>query len=229
VYPFLGADNVEKASFGLPLCDTGDDVTCSQLITNQLEKTVGRSHIQTITQVDRDSLHPKTYVNDVIIDFWMLWLSRNSLHNKSCEYFFTSQFYTKLIEGKGGLSNVSGWVTRRKDFNIFETSIIYFPIVLEKRWSLCVDFSPAKVVELNNVGTLYGTNEVPVIIHLVSLKLHQSTVIAVNNRMFLSYVWQILNPGSVFKFTKTNYPVICPEGMSFYFFFSLHSYNNACS
>jgi hypothetical protein len=31
VYPFLGADNVEKASFGLPLCDTGDDVTCSHL------------------------------------------------------------------------------------------------------------------------------------------------------------------------------------------------------
>jgi len=75
VYPFLGADNVEKASIGLPLCDTGDDVTCSQVITNQLEKTVGRNHIQTITQVDHDSLHPKSYVNDVHIDFWMLWMS----------------------------------------------------------------------------------------------------------------------------------------------------------
>jgi hypothetical protein len=75
VYPFLGADNVEKASFGLPLCDTGDDVTCSQIITNQLEKTIGRNHIQTITQVDHDSLHPKSYVNDVHIDFWMLWMS----------------------------------------------------------------------------------------------------------------------------------------------------------
>jgi Ulp1 family protease len=135
-------------------------------ITNQLEKTVGRNHIQTITQVDHDSLHPKTYVNDVIIDFWMLWLSCNSLRNKSCEYFFTSRFYIKLIKGKGGLTHVSGWVTRRKDFHIFEKSIIYFPIVLEKHWSLCVAFSPAKVVELNNIGTLYGTNKVPVIIHL---------------------------------------------------------------
>jgi len=71
VYPFLGADNVEKASFGLPLFDTGDDVTCSQIITNQVEKTVGRNHIQTITQVDHDSLHPKTYINDVIIDFFV--------------------------------------------------------------------------------------------------------------------------------------------------------------
>ncbi len=43
VYPFVGAFNVKKASFGLPLCDTGDDCTCSQVITNQLEKTVGQN------------------------------------------------------------------------------------------------------------------------------------------------------------------------------------------
>jgi hypothetical protein len=30
IFPFLGGDNVEKASVGLPLCDTGDDFTCSQ-------------------------------------------------------------------------------------------------------------------------------------------------------------------------------------------------------
>jgi len=77
----------------------------------------------------------------------MLWLSRNTLRNESCEYFFTPQFYTKLIKGKGGLSHVSGWVTCRKDFNIFEKSIIYFLIVLEKHWSLFVAFSPAKVLE----------------------------------------------------------------------------------
>jgi len=104
-------------------------------------------YLQTITQVDHDFLHPKSYVNDVIIDFWMLWLSRNTLRNESCEYFFAPQFYTKLIKGKGGLSHVSGWVTCRKDFNIFEKSIIYFLIVLEKHWSLFVAFSPAKVLE----------------------------------------------------------------------------------
>jgi len=220
VYPFLGADNVEKASFGLPLCDTGDDVTCSQVITNQLEKTVGRNHIQTITQVDRDSLHPKSYVNDVIIDFWMLWLSRNTLRNESSEYFFTSQFYNKLIEAKGGLNHVSGWVTRRKDFNIFEKSIIYFPIVLEKHWSLFVAFKPAKVLEQNSSATSAGPKEVPLLMHLDSLQLHKSAVIAENIRMFFSYVWQIINPGSDFKFSKSNYPVICPQGMSsLYFFF----------
>jgi hypothetical protein len=34
VYPFLGVDNVGKASAGLPLCNTGDSVTCSQLISS---------------------------------------------------------------------------------------------------------------------------------------------------------------------------------------------------
>jgi len=55
---------------GLPLCDTGDDFTCSQLIINQLDKSVGRNHLQTITQFDRDSLKEATYVKDVLIDFW---------------------------------------------------------------------------------------------------------------------------------------------------------------
>jgi Ulp1 family protease len=78
---------LKKAAVGLPLCDTGDDFTCSQLITNQLDKSVGRNHLQTITQFDRDSLKDATYINDVIIDFWLLWLSRNSSHD-SLEYFF---------------------------------------------------------------------------------------------------------------------------------------------
>jgi hypothetical protein len=72
VFLFLGGDNVEKASVGLPLCDTGDDFTCSQLITNQLDKSVGRNHLQSITQFDCDSLKEATYVNDVIVDFWLL-------------------------------------------------------------------------------------------------------------------------------------------------------------
>jgi Ulp1 family protease len=88
------------------------------------------------------------------------------------------------MEGKGGLHHVSGWVMRRNNLNIFDKSIIYFPIALDNHWSLCVAFSPAKVVGLDSSGTSYGTNEVPVIIHLDSLQLHQSAVIAENIGMF---------------------------------------------
>ncbi len=119
------------------------------------------------------------------------------------------------------MNHVSGWVTRRKDFNIFEKLNIYFPTVLEKHWSLFMAFSPAKVLELNSSGTSSGTKEVPVLMHHDSLQLHQSSVIAENIRMFFSYAWQIINPGSDFKFAKSNFPVICPEGMSFFYLFSL--------
>jgi hypothetical protein len=55
------------------------------------------------------------------------------------------------------------------------------------------------------------TDEVPVILHLDSLKLQNSSVIAENLRMFFSYQWQRQFFDS-FKFTKINYPVICPKG-----------------
>ncbi len=48
VYPFLGADNVEKASSELTLGDTGDSFNTSHLISNQLEKSVEGNHIQMI-------------------------------------------------------------------------------------------------------------------------------------------------------------------------------------
>jgi hypothetical protein len=48
VYPFLGADKIEKDSVGLPLCNTCDNFTCSQFISHQQEKSVRRNHIQTI-------------------------------------------------------------------------------------------------------------------------------------------------------------------------------------
>jgi hypothetical protein len=88
---------------GLPLCNTGEDFTCSQLITHQLDKSVGRNHLQTITQFDRDSLKEATYVNDVIIDFWLLLLSRNSSCD-SLEYFF----YVTLLYNIGSVPCRSG-------------------------------------------------------------------------------------------------------------------------
>jgi Ulp1 family protease len=131
VFPFLGADNIVKATIGHPLCNTGDDFTCSQLISYQLEKSVGRNSIQTLTEFDCDTLKEKNFLNDIIIDFWMLWLSHNCRQGKSSEHFFTSHFYTKLIEESGGMESISTWVLRRTNFCLFEKHISYFPIVFE--------------------------------------------------------------------------------------------------
>jgi len=55
VFPFLGSDSVELAAQGLPLCDPISDFVTSDLITMQLEKSVGRNQIITFTDVDMKS------------------------------------------------------------------------------------------------------------------------------------------------------------------------------
>ena len=210
-YPFVGADNIEKAAVGLPLCITDDgDLSTSELVSLQLEKSVGKNSVQIITQDDHDKLKPRAYVNDVIINFWMLWLSRNCRQQDSPEHFFISHFYTKLTEEGGGVEHVSNWLARR--FNIFDKCIIYFPINLDLHWSLCVAYSPSLVRDTPTNCRSSSTGGVPCILHLDSLQLHNSSVIAENIRQFLTYEWQRRFPSDNFKFTKTNYPVICPKG-----------------
>jgi Ulp1 family protease len=133
---------------------------------------------------------------------------------------FTSHFYSKLIEDSGA-KHVSNWLARRNNFRIFEKRIIYFPINSEKHWSLCVANSPSKVHEMVSSG-FSGTNEVPVILRLDSLKLHNSSVIAENIRMFFSYQWQQQFPFDSYNFTKINYPIIYPKGK---FLCHLHHFN----
>ncbi len=87
------------------------------------------------------------------------------------------------------MKHVPNWVERRNNFSIFDKHIIYFPINLEKHWSLCVAYSPSKVHEKVSSG-FSSTDEVPVILHLDSLKLHNSSVIAENIRTFFSDQWR---------------------------------------
>jgi hypothetical protein len=100
------------------------------------------------------------------------------------------------------VEHVSNWLARR--FNIFEKRIIYFPINLDLHWSLCVAYSPSLVRDTPTNCRSSSKGGVPCILHLDSLQLHNSSVIAENIRQFL--------PSDNFKFTKTNYPVICPKG-----------------
>jgi Ulp1 family protease len=44
---------------------------------------VGRNQIITFSKLDRLSLNPKTYVNDNVVDFWMVWITRNEMDNAS--------------------------------------------------------------------------------------------------------------------------------------------------
>jgi Ulp1 family protease len=143
----------------------------------------------------------------------MLWLSRNCRQKESPEHFFTSHFYTKLTEKGGGVEHVSNWLRRR--FSIFEKRIMYFPIHLDNHWSLCVAYNPSVVRETPTNCRYTANSGVPIILHLDSLKLHNSSKIADNIRNLFSYEWQRQFPSVKFKFDKINYPVVCPTGEFF--------------
>ena len=128
--------------------------------------------------------------------------------------FFTSHCYTTLVECPGGVELVSSWVSKRKNFSIFEKQIIYFPIILQKHWSLCVAYYPGVARTVADSGSNRAENaQMPLILHMDSLQLHNSSVIAQNVRNFFTFQWQKEFPSDTFQFTKTNYPVICPIGM----------------
>jgi hypothetical protein len=139
VFPFLGGDSVELAAQGLPLCDPISDFVTSDLITMQLEKSVGRNQIITFTDVDMKSLAPRAYVNENVIDFWMVWLSRNKSDESASILICTSHFYSTLVNNHFGVEHVFNWMLRRK-VDVLSKQIILFPIEQNKQWSLVVAY-----------------------------------------------------------------------------------------
>jgi Ulp1 family protease len=114
----------------------------------------------------------------------------------------------------GGVELVSSWVSKWKNFSIFDKQMIYFPIILQKHWSLFVACNPGMARTVADSGSNHAENaQMPFILHLASLKLHNSSVIAQNIRNFFTLQWQKEFSTDTFQFTKTNYPVICPIGM----------------
>jgi Ulp1 family protease len=115
-------------------------------------------------------LNPKTYVNDNVVDFWMVWITRNERDNASSILTCTSHFYDCLVNPNFGLEHVSRWMQNRK-VDIFSKDFILFPICLDKHWSLIVTYFAGLLP--NN-----DRNVKPVIVHLDSLKLHDANLIS---------------------------------------------------
>jgi hypothetical protein len=210
-FPFLGGALVEQAAQGLNLCDPMQDFVTADLITMQLEKSVGRNSVVTISELDRSSLNPATYINDNVIDFWMLWLTRH-ISTEVCRImFFTCHFYSSLLNEKLGLQHVSGWMEGRK-LDIFSKDVLVFPINGDNHWSLLVLYYPGLVRLSVDSGST--DNCAPIIIHLDSLKYHNGYHIAKNIRTFLNWEWSKKkgSSGGV-MFNEFSCPVIIPKGM----------------
>jgi Ulp1 family protease len=170
VYLFVCGDKIELAAKDLSLCDFKGVYNDDALITLQLDHTVGKSHILTFTKLDRETLKPRTWVNDTVIDFWFHWIARNEpFYNNVLT--LTSHFFSTL-RNKNGVEEVSRWMRRRKN-DAYSKHLIMFSINIDNvKWSFFAicnlqNFSTVMEGRIKNNGAT-----IPVMIHLDSYGLH---------------------------------------------------------
>ncbi len=229
-YPFVGGFEIEKATKVLCLCrGTGkalDEKHSSreeiQLLQLHQAASNGQNTQVTLYKCDRETLRHGTYINDNLIDFWMCWSTRKESKFKSCVHIFSTHAYSTLVND--GVGGVSRWTTR-KGLDIF-TKKMFITVNLNKHWSIMAVLNAgminADLVE-DEVGDPYDL-EVPALIHLDSLKLHDGAVIARNIRTWLNHEWdkkysltnsRLFNEQSMQLFTpKDKFLVLCYDTLS---------------
>jgi Ulp1 family protease len=66
--------------------------------------------MHTAIEISKDyhkHLHPKGWLNDVLIDFWMQWITRMEFQPDSSIHVFSTHFYAKLEYE--GVNSVLSW------------------------------------------------------------------------------------------------------------------------
>jgi Ulp1 family protease len=136
---------------------------------------------------DQAKIKDGQFWNDNLIDLWMRWISRKESSSQSAVNFFTAHFYSTLV--RDGVDGVSKWTTK-KGIDIFSKKVIFIPVNLDSHWSLKAIFSPLMVSVVVDVDDLDPDEmEWTALIFLDSLKLHNSTKIASNIRLWLIHEW----------------------------------------
>ncbi|GKC45437.1 peptidase C48, SUMO/sentrin/Ubl1 [Tanacetum coccineum] len=132
---------------------------------------------------DMECLEPEAWLSSAIMNFYIRYLqqlisfSENMIRN--C-HFFNTFFYSQLqkkYKGDSFLKFRKWW----KRVNLFEKAYIFIPIHQSAHWSLAIICIPNKEEEMG-----------PVILHLDSLGLHNSSSIFNNIRSFMEEEWSYL-------------------------------------
>ncbi|XP_069145750.1 probable ubiquitin-like-specific protease 2B isoform X2 [Solanum lycopersicum] len=130
-----------------------------------------------ISKRDVDLLKPKTFVNDTIIDFYIMYLkNKMNLEEKDRFHFFNSFFFRKLAdldrdpskacEGRAAFLRVRRWTTK---VNLFRKDFIFIPVNFSLHWSLIVICHPGEVVTFRE-EEMEKSSRVPCILHMDSIR-----------------------------------------------------------
>ncbi|KAG7367421.1 Ulp1 protease family protein [Nitzschia inconspicua] len=174
VYPFAeDRSKIEAAVQTLNIFSTQrdskdlDDSAQTHFSANPIEFHQ-RSHYITVRVKDYDRLEPEVWLNDSLIDFFMLWISRDICNiHASDVHFFTSHFYSTLA--RKGSKGVTSW-TAKKNIDIFKKKLIFIPINKSMHWSLCVVINPGEII--NYYSKQEPSSKMPCLICLDSLQMH---------------------------------------------------------
>ena len=88
-YPLFSGENVELCAKDLTFCDYQPTITHEEHITLQLDHKNGKNSIVTFCKLDRVTLKPGIYINSNVVDFWLLWVTKNEPHNTNNMQAFT--------------------------------------------------------------------------------------------------------------------------------------------
>jgi general stress protein YciG len=208
VFPFVGGYKIEHCAKSLSLCDYHKVNSNAKIVTDQFEKIVETVNRQQLLQHDLDTLLPSTYVNDAIINFWMLWITRQESLDDSKVFILSTFFYSKLCTD--GCEAVDRWT---KTVDLSKKKYILIPVNEAEHWSLCVVVQPHRIIQVIEVGKQQAMI-VPCILHLDSLKLalHNAKTIGNNIRRWLNFEWKKRGLVQADVFTDDNMPIFSPKG-----------------
>jgi len=152
---------------------------------------------------DYETLMPKIYLNDKMVDFILLSLVHHFERKWAFDFIFLcSLFYTKLTEEHGGVLQVQ-FYTRRID--IFEKRLILIPIGKDDHWTLCAVVNPGHVNSKKK-----GNNPCPCMIYFDSMgnqdeSVHQQII------MWLNSQWELERKDSTKPFNTKTFPIYYPK------------------
>jgi hypothetical protein len=215
VYPFTEDQNIlQEAAKGLQgfIVESLDENEVPEPSPQDLIANCGnrqRAHAVTIRVQDYGRLEPLTWLNDSLVDFYMLWISRGMENVQDSDvHFFTSHFFSTL--SRNGPEAVTSW-TAKKKIDIFKKKLIFIPINKTMHWSLCIVVNPGEI-EGYAVGT-QPNQKMPCLIFLDSLKMHNPKVAKSHIQRWLNSEWKRLRGIEEEPFTTANFRFYTPQGM----------------
>ncbi|KAJ8572492.1 hypothetical protein K7X08_009003 [Anisodus acutangulus] len=130
-----------------------------------------------ISKRDVDLLKPKTFINDTIIDFYIMYLkNKMNPEEKDRFHFFNSFFFRKLAdldrdpsracESRSAFLRVHRWTAK---VNLFGKDFIFIPVNFSLHWSLIVICHPGEVVTFRE-EEMEKSSRVPCILHMNSIR-----------------------------------------------------------